>query len=546
MALPVTAPNVPAYAAYPDKLFTLIGVLLALFLGALDQTIVATALPRIVQDLRGLERFSWVATSYLVASTALVPVYGKLADMYSRKKIELVAVWLFLAGSVLCGLAGEFGDLPLVGDGMNQLILFRAVQGMGGAGLFALAFIIIADLFPPAERGKYQGFVGATFGLASVLGPYAGGLLTDYGSNLIPGVAGWRWVFYVNVPFGALALWFIVNKMPVPAPRRPAPAPRLPVGPAAGGRPDSPGDCPATRQTRYGWTSPATLGLFGLSAVSIVLFYLRSVRSDNPILNLTLFGNRVFSTANAAMFLLGAALMGIAVFLPLFMVNVLGVSATRAGVSLIPLSLGMFVGSVGAGQLVARLGNYKILLLAGGLVLLVGVFLLSGLDTGATFGQVSLYMLICGLGLGPSMPLYTLAIQNAVPLQLIGQATSAGQFFRQIGGAIGAAVMGALLTASLAQSVARQRRGPVGGRGGGGQFPPKPCAGGPASATYCPRKTPWGAAGTAQTRTAFAEAITRKIRSTRWFIGRRAWLATCLVHQLPLAQNQRTRRGAGE
>jgi EmrB/QacA subfamily drug resistance transporter len=452
-----------------DKLFTLTGVLLALFLGALDQTIVATALPRIVQDLQGLERFSWVATSYLVASTALVPVYGKLADMYSRKKIELVAVWLFLAGSVLCGLAGEFGDLPLVGDGMNQLILFRAVQGMGGAGLFALAFIIIADLFPPAERGKYQGFVGATFGLASVLGPYAGGLLTDYGSNLIPGVAGWRWVFYVNVPFGALALWFIVNKMPVLHPAGPRRrldylSALLLVG----------GLIPLVialqlDKTRYGWTSPATLGLFGLSAVSIVLFYLRSVRSDNPILNLTLFGNRVFSTANAAMFLLGAALMGIAVFLPLFMVNVLGVSATRAGVSLIPLSLGMFVGSVGAGQLVARLGNYKILLLAGGLVLLVGVFLLSGLDTGATFGQVSLYMLICGLGLGPSMPLYTLAIQNAVPLQLIGQATSAGQFFPADRRGHRCGRDGGPADGFAGPVVARQRRGPVGGRGGRGR-----------------------------------------------------------------------------
>ncbi len=198
-----------------EKLFTLTGILLALFLGALDQTIVATALPRIVQDLQGLERFSWVATSYLVASTALVPIYGKLADMYSRKKIELAAIWIFLTGSVLCGLAGEFGSIPPIGDAMNQLILFRAIQGMGGAGLFAMAFIIIADLFPPAERGKYQGFVGATFGLASVLGPYMGGLLTDHGSNIIPGVAGWRWAFYVNVPFGALALWFIITKMPV-------------------------------------------------------------------------------------------------------------------------------------------------------------------------------------------------------------------------------------------------------------------------------------------------------------------------------------------
>ncbi len=511
-----------------DKLFTLTGVLLALFLGALDQTIVATALPRIVQDLRGLERFSWVATSYLVASTALVPVYGKLADMYSRKKIELVAVWLFLAGSVLCGLAGEFGDLPLVGDGMNQLILFRAVQGTGGAGLFALAFIIIADLFPPAERGKYQGFVGATFGLSSVLGPYVGGLLTDHGSGIIPGVAGWRWVFYVNVPFGALALWFIFNKMPALLPAGPRKrldylSALLLVG----------GIIPLVialqlDKTRYGWTSPATLGLLGLSVVSTVLFCLRSVRSDNPILNLTLFGNRVFSTANAALFLLGAAFMGIAVFLPLFMVNVLGVSATRAGVSLIPLSLGMFVGSVGSGQLVARMGNYKVLLLAGGLVLGVGVFLLSGLGTDATFGRVSLYMLICGLGLGPSMPLYTLAIQNAVPSQLIGQATSAGQFFRQIGGAIGAAVMGTLLTASLAHSLSGDAARSVARAGEGVS---EATVGVPASGNAGEEgdAPPAGA----RTKAAFADAITRNYFYTL-FIVAAAWLVTCLVPQLPL------------
>ncbi len=336
---------------------------------------------------------------------------------------------------------------------MNQLILFRAIQGMGGAGLFAMAFIIIADLFPPAERGKYQGFVGATFGLASVLGPYMGGLLTDHGSNIIPGVAGWRWAFYVNVPFGALALWFIITKMPVlqPTGRRE----RLDYLSAAlliGGLIALMTGLQLDK-TRYGWTSPTTLGVLGLSLVCIILFYLRSVRSPNPILDLKLFSNKVFSTANVALFLLGAAFMGVVVFLPLFMVNVVGVSATRAGISLIPLSLGMFVGSVGSGQIVARTGNYKMLLLGGGAILLVAVLLLSGMTTGTTFGQVFGYMLICGLGFGPSMPLYTLAVQNAVPLQLIGQSTSASQFFRQIGGAVGAAVMGTLLAASLARSL---------------------------------------------------------------------------------------------
>ncbi|MEZ4631958.1 MAG: MFS transporter [Deinococcales bacterium] len=178
-----------------DKVYILVGILLAMFLGALDQTIVSTALPKIVESLGGLERYAWVATIYLLASTVMVPIYGKLADMMSRRKIEIFSISLFLLGSFLCGLAGEFGMLPILGDGMNQLVIFRAIQGLGGAGLFALAFIVIADLFPPSERGKYQGLVGAVFGLSSIFGPFIGGLLTDYGSNIIPGIEGWRWVF---------------------------------------------------------------------------------------------------------------------------------------------------------------------------------------------------------------------------------------------------------------------------------------------------------------------------------------------------------------
>ena len=193
----------------------LLAVLLALFLAALDQTIISTALPRIVADLQGIKRYAWVATAYLITSTASAPIYGKLADTYSRKKIGIVSVLLFLLGSILCGLAGEFGNLPIIGDGMNQLVFFRGIQGIGGGGIFAMTFIIIASLYPPSERGRYQGFVGAVWGIASVLGPLMGGLLTDHAGNLIPGIEGWRWVFYVNVPFGAIALWFIRKHMPL-------------------------------------------------------------------------------------------------------------------------------------------------------------------------------------------------------------------------------------------------------------------------------------------------------------------------------------------
>ncbi len=437
-----------------DKTLTLIGIMLALFLGALDQTIVSTALPKIVEDLQGLDRYAWVATAYLLASTVLVPIYGKLADMYSRKTIELCAVGLFLLGSFLCGLAGEFGTLPILGDGMNQLIIFRAVQGLGGAGLFALAFIVIADLYPPSVRGKYQGFVGATFGVASVLGPVIGGFLTDYGSSLIPGIEGWRWVFYVNVPFGALALWFISTRMP----------PLKPEGEK--GQLDLlsafllvAGLVPLVLglqldKAAYPWFSPMTLALLSGAAAALLLFVVRSLRASNPILDLSLFNNRVFSTSNLALFFIGGAFLSILIFLPLFVVNVVGVSATQAGVSLIPLSLGLVFGSIVSGQLVSRWGHYKLFMLGGGALLFVGVVLLASMSADTTYLRVTLYMVICGLGLGPSFPLYTLAIQNAVDFRKIGQATSASQFFRQIGGTVGAALMGTVLATGLATGLA--------------------------------------------------------------------------------------------
>ncbi len=437
-----------------DKTLTLIGILLAVFLGALDQTIVATALPKIVEDLQGVSRYAWVATAYLLASTVLVPIYGKLADMFSRKRIVLFAIATFLLGSLLSGVAGEFGTLPLLGDGMSQLIVFRAVQGLGGAGLFSLAFIVIADLFSPRERGKYQGLVGATFGVASVLGPWIGGLLTDYGGALVPGVEGWRWVFYVNVPVGAVALWFVAARMP---PLRPK---------DTSGRLDVPSALfligalvpfvLALQLDRavYPWGGAVTLGAFAVAAAFAVAFVLRSLASASPVLEVRLFADRVFATANLAAFLLGAAFLSTVIFLPLFMVNVVGVSATRAGLSLIPLSIGTVLGSVFAGQIASRLGRYKGLMVFGGVVLLLAMFLLSTMSADVPYWRVTLYMVIAGLGVGPGLPLYTLAIQNAIDPRKVGQATSAAQFFRQIGGAVGAAVMGTILATMLAAAFA--------------------------------------------------------------------------------------------
>lgn len=437
-----------------DKTFTLLGILLALFLGALDGTIVATALPRIVEDLHGVTRYAWVVTAYLLASTVMVPIYGKLADMYSRKTIELWSVILFLAGSFLCGLAGQFGDLPLIGDGMNQLILFRGVQGLGGAGLFAMVFIVVADLFPPAERGKYQGLIGSVFGIASVLGPLIGGFLTDYGGSLIPGISGWRWVFYVNLPFGIIALWFIAARMPKLEPHG-TETRRLDILASLLLVLGLTGLILALQldKSAHTWGSFETLAL-GIGGLALLAaFGMRSMRSSNPVLDFRLFRNNVFSVGNAALFLLGVVFIAVIVFLPLFIVNVVGVSATEAGISLIPLSLGVVFGATVSGQLVSRFGHYRRLMLLGGSILLVGVVLLSMMDIETTYAQVTIYMVICGLGVGPALPLYPLAIQNAVEMRLIGQATSASQFFRQIGGVVGAAILGTILATSLIGSL---------------------------------------------------------------------------------------------
>lgn len=431
-------------AIAPHARRTLLGVLLALFLGALDQTIVATALPSIVEELHGLARYTWAATSYLLGSTVMVPIYGKLADMHSRRAIELSATVVFLAGSMLCGLAGIAGTLPVLGDAMMQLIVFRGLQGLGAAGLFAMAFIIIADLFPPAVRGRYQGLVGATFGIASVLGPLAGGYLTDHGGALIQGVSGWRWVFYVNVPIGLVSV-FIVARMP-------------PLVPEGG---KSRLDVPSTALLVLGLTplvlalslDPASLGggaslrlvLFVVAAVGLVAFVVRSSSIEHPIIDLRLFEDRIVAISNAAVFLFGAAMFGIVIFLPLFLVNVVGVTATRAGISLIPLSLGVVIGSVVGGQWTARIGRYKPLMLGGEALLLLGAVLLSRMDVDVAYGRVTAYMVLCGAGLGPTLPLYPLAVQNAVDFTKIGQATSATQFCRQIGGLVGAAGLGALL-----------------------------------------------------------------------------------------------------
>lgn len=414
-----------------ERRIALVGIFLCMFLSALDQTIVATALPRIVQELGGTTLYAWVATSYLLASTIALPVAGRLVDMVSPKHILIVAASVFLVGSALSGLATS----------MDQLIAFRAIQGLGGGAIFAVASSVIGLLYPPRERGRLQGLFGAVFGIASVIGPYLGGLLTDSLS--------WRWVFYVNMPFGVVALYVLFAHMPTLAPRRRQAfdfggaaslllwtVPLLLALSWAG--------------SQYAWLSPQILGLFGLTAGGLSLFYVIETRNRAPLFDLSLLKLPVFAWAGVATLFFGASFLGSVLFLPLYLVMARGISPQQSGLTLTPLTLGVVTGSFLAGQLASRLGRYKGLILAGTLVAAaVFAVLYRVLTTTIPIVDLLAVLVLLGLGLGPSFPLYTLAVQNAVRRDQIGVASSGNMFMRQIGSAIGAALMGAVLVSAI-------------------------------------------------------------------------------------------------
>lgn len=438
-----------------EKRVTLIALMIVFLLSALDQTIVATAMPRIVAQLSGLDLYPWVTTAYLLASTVMVPIYGKLSDIYGRKPILVVGIALFMLGSVLCGMSGEFGDLPLLGGGMVQLIVFRAIQGLGGAGLITSAFAVIADLFPPRERAKLGGLFGSTFGLASVLGPLIGGFFTDLPTVQLLGyeVAGWRWIFYINLPLAGLALFMILVEMP-----------RLTH--KTGGKIDFAGAglllttfvpllLALTWGGTAGWAAPRILGLFALSAVSLAAFLLVESRVANPIISLSLFRNRTFATANLSAFLMFMAFMGMVSFLPLYMQLGLGLKATTSGLAMMPLTFGLIIAATLSGFLVNKLGRYKVVMVFGAALTAVAAFLLSQTPSDATLPDIMWRVALLGLGLGPAQSVFNLAAQNAVPRDQLGVATSAGQFFRQVGSTVGVAVFGAVLTHNLAAPLTR-------------------------------------------------------------------------------------------
>ncbi|MGZ8457206.1 MAG: MDR family MFS transporter [Gemmatirosa sp.] len=444
-------PGAPPPLTRAERTATMAGVLLGLLLAGLDQTIVSTAGPAIQRDLRiAPSLYPWVTTAYLVASTVMVPIYGKVSDRRGRKPILLAAISIFLLGSVLCGLSPTTWTL----------IAARAVQGLGAAGLFTTAFAVIADLYPPRERGRYTGLIGAVMGLSSVVGPLVGGLLTDR--------FGWHWVFFVNLPIGAVALWFIVSRMPkLGGTARHARKPLdvagitwlvLGVVPLllalSLGRPsDTPGD------SGLAWTSPTILGLLAVSLIAATLFLRAERRAEDPVIDPRLFRNRTVAYGIAATFVLGAGFLSAVVFLPLFMVNVVGVSATRAGLTMTPLTLGMVIGSVTSGRLVSRTGRYKPLMLLGLAILATGFAIMAfTLSPTSSTTELTFKMLLVGLGIGPTLPLYTLAVQNAAAGRDIGVVTAATTFARSLGQVIGVALVGTVFATTLAGALARESR----------------------------------------------------------------------------------------
>jgi EmrB/QacA subfamily drug resistance transporter len=431
MTTPAVETQGPQYFSHRQILVILCGVLAGMLLFALDQGIVGTALPRIVSELGGLNRLSWVVTAYLLTSTATTPLWGKVSDLYGRRLVFQVAIGIFLLGSALSGLS----------QNMTELIGFRALQGVGGGGLFAIALSIIGDVIPPRERGRYQGYFGAVFGVSSVAGPLLGGWLTDG--------PGWRWIFYINLPVGLAALVVTSMVLRMPVVRREHRIDYLGAAIIAAAV-----SCLLLyldwRGNSYGWTEPGALALLAGFVVLSVAFVGVELRAAEPIIPLRLFRNQVFSVGNAFGFLAGVAFFGGIIFLPVYLQAVKGFSPTASGLALLPAIVGIFSTSVTSGQLISRTGRYRIYPIIGAAVLVVALLLLSTLSVDTPFWQVALYQFLFGAGLGFTMQTIVTAVQNAVEFRDLGAATSSVTFFRQMGGSVGAAVFGAVLSSRLA------------------------------------------------------------------------------------------------
>ncbi|HKV32388.1 MAG TPA: DHA2 family efflux MFS transporter permease subunit [Candidatus Dormibacteraeota bacterium] len=413
------------------------GTMLALLLAALDQTIVGTAMPRIVAELNGLNYYSWVITAYLVASTIMVPIAGKLGDLFGRKPFLLAGMIGFVAASALCGQSHS----------MLELVTFRTIQGIFGGMLFATVFAVIGDLFPPSQRARLAGLFGAVFGLSSIVGPTAGGYITDSW--------GWRWVFYVNLPVGIIAVLLVIATMPyVRSSASLRDIDFLGAGMLIAGLVPLMVALSITRD--HGWTSPEVLGLLGVAAVLLIAFFVVETRTDHPIVPFGLFKNSTFSVSMIVGFLTGFGMFGTIVFVPLIYQGVLGVSATNSGQLLTPMMLGLIVASTLVGQAMVRIRYYRFLGTGGIVVMLVGMWLLSQVTVTTSRFEVVRDIVLVGAGLGTTFPLYLTAVQTALPRNFLGVASSQIQFWRQIGGTIGTAVLGSVLAQRLPVHVQEQ------------------------------------------------------------------------------------------
>ena len=420
-----------------EIMIVLSGLMTGMLLAALDQTIVSTALKNIVEDFNGLNHYTWVVTAYLLTSTASTPLYGKISDLYGRRPVFQFAIITFLIGSLLAGAS----------QNMTQLIFTRALQGVGAGGLMALTFVIIGDIVSPRERGKYQGYFGAVWGLSSVAGPLLGGFFSDHATIL--GITGWRWIFYINIPFGILALVITSAVLHIPKVKREHKIDYLGAlilvlavttvllatsvyGP------------------ENGWTDSKTLTVFGSGILLTLLFLWQETRAKEPILPLRLFKNHTFSLTSALGFIIGAGMFGAIVMLPLYLQVVKGNSATEAGLKLIPLMLGIVSMSIFSGKRITTTGKYKIFPIAGAGIMTFGLILMSTLNETTSFGVLSIYAILVGAGLGLSMQTIVIALQNSVDFQDMGIATSSNTFFRSLGGAFGTAIFGTIFSNRIA------------------------------------------------------------------------------------------------